>query len=417
MGQHPVSLEKPMPLSDAEIRQLKPTDRAQKHFDGKGLYLEVTPSGAKYWRLKYRFAGKENRISLGVYPEVGLKAARAATTTARALLAKGTDPSQQRRIDKETANIAAENTFEALAREWHRIKAHGWSTSHADSVMQRMTNNLFPWIGKRPLAGLEAPELLATLRRIESRGAVETAHRCQMIMSMVFRFAFATGRATRNPAADVGAGLTVSVASGNHPAIVAPVRFGQMLRDIDCYGGNPVTMAALKMHALTFQRPNEVSGMAWAELDLDEALWTIPATRMKRKLVGKANGIPHLVPLSKQAIQVLNELRMLTGKGPLVFPSERGQGRSISENTARQALRSMGYTDHCPHGFRATARTLIHEQLHIKKEVVERAIAHGSDEVMGGSYDRTQFFMDRVKMMQAWADYLDKLRIGADVIS
>jgi len=275
-----------------------------------------------------------------------------------------------------------------------------------------MKRDLFPWIGTRPLTDLKPPEILAVLKRIEGRCAFETAHRCKGIVSQVFDYAIATGRAEGNPASALGAALKSKI-RGNHPAIVEPKRLGQMMRDIYSYEGSPITLAALQIHALTFQRPNEVSGMAWAEIDLDGALWTIPSVRMKRILKSKANGISHLVPLSRQAVDVLRAIKPITGGGLLVFQGER-KGRSISENTARMALRSMGYTDHTPHGFRASARTLIPEQLHIENVVIERAMAHGSDEALGGAYDRTQYFDNRVKMMQAWADYLDKLRLGRD---
>ena len=404
-----------MPLTNAKIIQTKPTEKAQKLFDGGGLYLEVTPTGAKYWRLKYRFALKENRLSLGVFPLVGLKQARELADDARKLVSSGTDPSQARRLGKLATQTAAANTFELIALEWHKTKASGWSTSHTDTTLERMRLNLFPWLGKRTLIDIEAPELLATLRRIESRGAIDTTHRVKSILSNVFRFAIATGRASRNPAADLGAALKTTV-KGHHPAIVEPVRFGQLLRDIEAYSGSNITRAALQIHALTFQRPNEVSSMAWAEIDLDNCTWVIPPSRMKNVLERKAHGESHKIPLSTQAVDVLRDLYPLTGRGALVFPSERGQGRCISENTARQALRSMGYTDHTPHGFRASVRTMAREHLHFDKEVIERQLSHGSDEALGGAYDRTQFHAERVRLMTAWADYMDLLRAGGSVV-
>ena len=405
------------PLAAAQVLQAKPKDKPYRLFDGDGLYLEVVPSGSKYWRLKYRYAGKECRLALGVYPEVSLLDARAKREDARKLLDAGTDPGQDRKIKAAQARVAADDTFEAIALEWHETKMTGWSAVHAKTIMERMTANLFPWLGRRPLAELQAPELLATLRRIESRGAVETTHRCKSIMSMVFEYAVATGRATRNPAADLRSALKTTV-SGHHAAIVDPVRVGQLMRDIDTWTGSLITKSVLQISALAFQRPNEIRDMAWTELDLDAGQWVIPSERMKGKLKAKAHGDDHLVPLSRQAITILRDIHPLTGHGPLVFPSERGQGRSISENTARQALRTMGYsnTDHTPHGFRATARTLIREQLHVDREVIERQLAHGSAENLGNAYDRAQFLDKRKAMMQAWADYLDKLRVGAEVI-
>lgn len=404
-----------MPLTHAQIIQAKPAEKNKKLFDGGGLYLEVTPTGAKYWRLKYRFAGKENRLSMGVFPTVSLKAARELADDARKLLGTGTDPSQHRQSEKATRNLAADNTFEALAREWHGTKVPGWSTSHADTTMKRLVKNVFPWIGKRPLIDINAPELLATLRRIEGRGAIDTTHRVQGVVSEVFRYAIATGRALANPAAELGAALKTTV-KGHHPAITEPKRFGQMLRDIDTYSGSNITRAALQIHALTFQRPNEVRGARWDEIDLDAGIWIIPSVRMKGILQRKADGEPHQIPLAAQTVAVFRDLHPLTGRGAMVFPSERGQGRCISENTARQALRSMGYLDHVPHGFRASVRTMAREQLHFDKDVIERQLSHGSDEELGGAYDRTQFMAERIKLMQVWADYLDKLRKGADVI-
>jgi integrase len=398
-----------MPLTNAQIVQAKPGDKNKKLFDGGGLYLELTTTGAKYWRLKFRFAGKENRLSLGVFPTVSLKAARELADDARKLLAAGTDPSQARKAEKITRHIAAENTFEAIALEWHGVKKSGWSTSHADTTIERLKRDLVPWLGHRPLGELNPPEVLATLKRIEGRGTIETAKRCRGYVSQIFDYAIATGRADSNPAKSLNAALKTAV-SGKHPAIVEPKRFGQMLRDIDTYSGSNITRAALQIHALTFQRPNEVREMAWAEVDLDAAMWRVHATRMKGTVQRKAVGSDHFVPLSKQAVAVLKDLKPLTGHRPLVFPNERGQGRCISENTCRQALRSMGYTDHTPHGFRASARTMLREQLHWNKEVIERQLAHGSDEELGGSYDRTEFHAERLLMMPAWADYLDQLR-------
>jgi len=385
-----------------------------KHTDGGGMYLLVTAAG-KYWRMNYRFADKRKTLALGTYPEVSLAKARVKREKAREQLAAGIDPSAAKRVEKAAKLAAGENTFKAIAMEWYGTKKGGWSTTHADTTMERMEKNLFPWLGTHSLTEIEAPEILTTLRRIEARGAIDTTHRVKAITNSVFRFAIATGRAVRNPAADVGVALKTTV-KGHHPAITEPKRFAQMMRDIYAYSGSNITRAAVQIHALTFQRPNEIQGMEWAEIDLATGVWTIPPARMKNVLARKMHGDAHAVPLSKQTIAVLKDLHPLTGHGSKVFPGERGEGRSISENTARQALRSMGYLDHVPHGFRASARTLIREALHWDKEVIERQLSHGSDEALGGAYDRTQFLAERAKMMQEWADYLDKLRIGADVI-
>lgn len=385
-----------------------------KHTDGGGMYLLVKSAG-KYWRMDYRFADKRKTLALGTYPEVSLAKARVKREKARELLAEGVDPSAVKRIEKAAKLTTSENTFKAVAIEWHGTKVSGWSVTHADTTMERMEKNIFPWLGARPLTDIEAPEVLATLRRIESRGAIDTTHRVKSIMSTVFRYAIATGRAIRNPAADVGVALKTAV-KGHHPAITEPKRFAQMMRDIYAYSGSNITRAAVQIHALTWQRPNEIRDMDWSEVDLEAGVWVVPAARMKGTLERKANGDAHTVTLSTQAIAVLKDLHPLTGHGPKVFPGERGGGRSISENTVRQALRSMGYLDHVPHGFRASARTLIRESLHYAREVIERQLSHGSDEALGSAYDRTKFLAERAKMMQAWADYLDKLHIGADVI-
>ncbi|NVO05811.1 MAG: integrase arm-type DNA-binding domain-containing protein [Rhodoferax sp.] len=405
-----------MALTDTGIRKLKHTGNkaGDKHTDADGMYLLVTATG-KYWRMNYRYAGKRKTLALGVYPAVTLAGARMSRDKARGHLANDIDPGTAKRVEKVAKLAAGDNTFKAIALEWYETKAGGWSVAHRDTTIERMEKNLLPWLGARPLIEIEAPELLATLRRIEARGAIDTTHRIKSIMDNVFRYAIATGRAVRNPAADVGVALKTTV-KGHHPAITEPKRFAQMMRDIHAYSGSYITRAALHIHALTFQRPNEVRDAAWSEVDLDAGTWTIPAARMKGNLQSKADGAAHLIPLSTQAITVLRDLHPLTGHGVKVFPSERGEGRSISENTARQALRGMGYLDHVPHGFRASARTLIREALHYDKEVIERQLSHGSDEALGGAYDRTQFLSDRAKMMQEWADYLDKLRAGADVL-
>ena len=405
-----------MALNDTFIKQVKHTGKASgdKYADASGMFLLVKAAG-KYWRMDYKHADKRKTLALGVYPAVSLAKARAARDKAREVLAQGDDPMAAKRANKAEKQSAGENTFKVLALEWHATKVGGWSKVHAETTMERLEKNVFPWLGDRALTSIEAPELLATLRRIESRGAIDTTHRVKSIVSTVFRYAIATGRAVRNPAADVGVALKTTV-KGHHPAITEPKRFAQMLRDIDTYSGSVITRAALQIHALTFQRPNEVRDAQWAEIDLDAGTWIIPPARMKNVLERKANGDAHTVPLSKQAIAVFRDLHPLTGHGPKVFPSERGQGRSISENTARQALRSMGYLDHVPHGFRASARTLLRESLHWDKDVIERQLAHGSDEELGGAYDRTQFMAERVKMMRQWGSHLDKLRAGADVI-
>lgn len=399
-----------MLLNDTKLRALKRNPVAGKHTDGDGLFLKVTEPGGMYWQWRLR-TPKETIVSYGSYPEVSLAEARQRHRDAKAQRRAGIDPNTEKKRLQVAALVKTGDTFKSIALEWWETKKSGWSQSHCDTTMERMEKNLFPWLGTKTLVSIEAPELLLTLRRIEARGAIDTTHRVKGILDQVFRFAIATGRAARNPAADVGVALKTTV-KGHHPAVIEPKRFAQMLRDIYAYSGSNITRAALQIHALTFQRPNEIRDAAWAEIDFEACTWTIPATRMKGVLDRKAHGIPHLIPLSEQAVAVLKDLQPLTGHRPKVFPGERGEGRSISENTCRQALRSMGYLDHVPHGFRATARTLIREALHYDREVIERQLSHGSDESLGGAYDRTQFIAQRSRMMQEWADYLDILRKG-----
>lgn len=401
-----------MALTDTFIRQVKHSGNpaGEKHTDGQALYLLVKATG-KYWRMNYRFNKKQKTLAFGVYPAMSLANARKARDKAQERLAAGEDPMETKRAETAANLTAGDNTFKVIALEWHNTKKSGWSVTHADTTMERMEKNLFPWLGARPLTEIKPPELLTTLRRIEARGAIDTTKRVNSIASNVFMYAIATGRGEINPAANMGKALMTTV-KGHHPAVTDPRRFAQMMRDIYTYSGSTITRAALKVHAFAFQRPNEVRGAVWAEIDLEAGTWTIPPARMKGSLNKKQHGAAHTVPLSTQAVAVLKDLHPLTGHGHLVFPGERGEGRSISENTARQALRSMGYLDHVPHGFRASARTLLREERHWDREVIERQLAHGSDEALGSAYDRTQFFALRKKMMQDWADYLDTLRLG-----
>lgn len=397
-----------MQLNDTKLRALKRNPVPGKHTDGDGLFLKVTEAGGMYWQWRLR-TPKETIVSYGSYPEVGLAEARQRHRDAKAQRRAGIDPNTEKKRLQVASLVKTGDTFKAIASEWWETKKSGWSQSHTETTMERMEKNLFPWLGSKTLVDIEAPELLLTLRRIEARGAIDTTHRVKGILDQVFRFAIATGRAVRNPAADVGVALKTTV-KGHHPAVTDPKRLGQMLRDIYTYSGSNITRAALQIHALTFQRPNEIRDAEWAEFDVEKGIWTIPTARMKGGLDQKTHGDDHVIPLSTQAVAVLKDLHPLTGHRSKVFPSERGEGRSISENTCRQALRSMGYLDHVPHGFRATARTLIREALHYDREVIERQLSHGSDEALGGAYDRTQFIAQRSKMMQEWADYLNTLR-------
>ena len=409
-----------MALTDTAVKNAKP-DPARpsgyKKADADGLFLLVKPSG-KYWRMDYRFADKRNTLALGGYPAVSLKEARKRRDDARALLAKDLDPSAQKRIDKATVKTAAANTFEAIARELHAIKAPSWSPLYALRWLERMEKDLFPTIGKVSIGDVTAPVLLAVLRRVESRGAHETAHTLRQTAGQVFRYGIQTGRCERNPAADLHGALQPIVVT-HMAAVLEPVKAGELMRAIDGYIGQPITRAALQLSALLFQRPGNIRAMEWAWIDFDNAMLTIPAQAMKRTIHGKANGRPHFVPLAPQAVAILQELRPLTGHGQYVFPGLRTHDRPMSDNTVNAALRRMGFTgeEMSAHGFRAMARTIMIERLPgISADVLEAQLAHGKSGPLGAAYDRAEFMEQRRAMMQAWADYLDQLRTGAQVI-
>lgn len=406
-------------LTDAHCRNaICPPERKQARFsDSGGLYLQVSPNGSKRWFLKYRTGGKEKQLALGSYPDVGLTAARKARDAAKLQRAAGLDPVQARKVEKLKATNPAGDTFQAVALEWHAKQAPQWSEGHAERALRQLERDLFPWIGPRRLSEIEPVELLATLRKIEERGAIETADRGLMLCRQVWRYGVATGRVGRDITADLKGALTPY--RGRHfAAITEPVKLGELLRAIQAYRGGPIVRAALQLAPLLFQRPGELRAAAWAEIDLDAALWTIPPARMKREKDGKENGAPHLVPLPRQAVEILRELHQLTGRSALVFPGERNHERPISENSVRTALISMGYTPDLQtwHGFRATARTMLAERLDFDPLVIEAQLAHAVKDANGRAYNRTQYLKHRAAMMQAWADYLDKLRQGAEVI-
>jgi integrase len=409
-------------LTDADCRNANCPDglKRRRLTDGAGLYLEVSPAGSKRWFWKFYPDGKESRLALGSYPDVSLKAARAARDEARKTKDNGTNPVQKRRADKLGKATVAANTFEAVARELHGTKAvpEGWSANHAAQWLRCLEKDVFPWIGSLPLADITAPVLLDTLRKVEKRAAVRMAHDLREYSGQVFRYGIATGRCKGNPAADLRGALRAFVEK-HMAAVLEPVLAGDLLRAIDGYAGQPVTRAALVLSALLFQRPGNIRAMEWAEIDTEAALWTIPAAKMKRTTSEKINGRPHLVPLAPQALAILRELKPLTGHGRYVFPSLLTGERCMSENTVRNALRRMGYDNDTmtPHGFRAMARTLMIERLPgIDAEVIEAQLAHGKSGPLGMAYDRAEYMEQRRAMMNAWADYLDRLRVGAQVL-
>jgi integrase len=395
-----------MPLSDVQIRNAKPTEKPYKLTDGGGLYLFIQPHGAKLWRLNYRFQGKQKTLAIGAYPHVTLSQARARLAEAKRSLAEGIDPGAQRKADKLAVLEVARNTFEAVALEWQAKQAEVWTASHSRLVLRILNRYLFPAIGARPVAELSAPEVLRALRPIETRGALETAHRARTIASQVMRFGIATGRCDRDPAGDLRGALS-PLKVKHHPTITDPARVGELLRAIDGYSGTLISRCALRLLPLVFTRPGELRAAEWAEIDLAGAVWEIPASKMKMRA-------DHIVPLSSQALAILAEIQPLTGSGKYVFPSERSAVRPMSENTINAALRRLGYSkdEIVGHGFRAMARTLLDEKLGFRIDLIEHQLAHEVKDPLGRAYNRTKHLEERGRMMQAWADYLDTLKAG-----
>ena len=389
-----------MPLTDTAIRGVKPVDKPQKLFDGNGLFLFVAPSGAKSWRVKYRFQGREKLLTLGTYPQLSLKEAREACNDAKKRLSGGIDPSMKKKVKARSA----QTTFEFVAREWHENQKPIWTEGYAKDVLERIEKNIFPSLGTRPIGEITPPELLAVLRRIELRGAVDQAHRVRSICSLVFRYAIATGRAERDTAADLRGALKTRVVTPR-AAITDPDEIKNLLRNIDDFTGTFVVKCGLQMLALTFLRPSEVRLGEWAEINFEEKLWRIPAKRMKMRL-------DHMIPLSTQALELLQQLHELTGEGRLMFPGLR-HGKAISDATFIAALRRMGYEkdEMCAHGFRSMASTLLNEQGY-SADVIEKQLAHNPRDKIRGVYNRAEYLPERRKMMQEWADYLMELNSG-----
>ncbi len=390
-----------IPLTDMKVQKAKAKDKPVSLFDGGGLYL--------LWRFKYRFAKKEQKIAFGSYPEISLSDARRRRDDARRLLANNVDPGVVRKAQKQ-AKIEDTETVEVIAREWHEKFKSKWTEGHATKIIHALERDVFPWIGTRPIKEIKAPELLTVLRRVESRGVLEGAHRIRGLCSQFFRYAISTGRAERNPAQDLIGSLPP--AKEKHlAAITEPKKVAELLRAIDGYSGSYVVKCAMQLSPLVFTRPGELRHMEWAEVDFDNALWSIPAEKMKMREA-------HLVPLSKQAIKILEEVKKLTGASKYAFPSGRTFDRPMSNNAVLAALRRMGYTkdEMTPHGFRAMARTIIDEVLEVRPDFIEAQLAHRVSDPLGRSYNRTQHLTERRKMMQKWSDYLEGLKAGAKVI-
>lgn len=399
-------------LTDAQCRNaVCPPGRRQARFaDSGGMYLQVSPKGSKRWFLKYRVAGKEKQLALGSYPAVSLTAARRARDAAKLQRADGMDPNEARKLTRLKAINPAGDSFNVVALEWYAKQESQWSPTHAVRAKRQFERDLFPWLGKRRIADITPMELLATLRKIQDRGAVETADRGLMLARQVWRYAMATGRAER----DITVGLKealIPYRSKHFAAITDPVKLGELLRAIKAYKGGPIVRAALALAPMLFPRPGELRAAEWSEVDLDAALWTIPAARMKRGKAGKEHGDPHLVPLAPQAVEILRDLHGYTGNGKMVFPGERSHERPISDNSVRTALITMGYTPEVQtwHGFRATARTMLAERLGYDPLVIEAQLAHAVKDANGRAYNRTSYLEQRTAMMRRWANYLDEL--------
>jgi len=401
-----------MALTDTFVKNVKHTGASavDKYADGRAMYLMVNSVG-KYWRMNYRFADKRKTLALGVYPDVGLAKARARREKARELLADGIDPATAKREEKQARADAAANTFEAVARAWLATTESKRAKVTQSRITTLLEKDIFPYIGSMPISNIKPRDVLdKAVRRIEARGTIDTAHRAKQFCGQIFRYAVAVGLAERDVTTDLR-GALASIPESHFAAITEPKKAGELMRSIFDYGGHPYTVAALKLTPLVFVRPGELRTAEWAEIDLDAAEWRIPANKMKMK-------VDHLVPLSIQALEILRALQPITGHGKYVFPSLRTGERPMSENTVNAALRGMGYSKevHTAHGFRAMARTMMDEVLGERVDLIEHQLAHTVKDPNGRAYNRTAHLPARKVMMQVWADYLDKLRIGADVI-
>ena len=412
-----------MKLTDTAIKAAKPREKPYKLFDGEGLYLLINPDGSRWWRLKYRYGGKERLLALGTYPGTGLKKARDKRDDARNLLDDDIDPNAHRKAEKAARADRDAGSFEVVAREWHAKQSETWAAGHSERVLRRLVLYVFPRIGGDPIGSVTGPQLLDVLRRIEARGTVETAHRVKESLGAIFRYAVATHRATHDPSAALK-GALATAQNKSYAAITEPKQVGELLRAIRGYSGAEITRCALQLLPLVFVRPGELRAARWEEFEFDgtppqpgkkpkhpDPQWRIPAARMKMRE-------QHLVPLSTQAVAILRELHARTGPEGYLFPSVRGKSNYMSENTINAALRNLGYTSeqHTGHGFRHMASTLLHERGY-KSELIERQLSHGDRNPMRAAYNFAEYLPERRKMMQEWADYLDGLAKGANVVN
>jgi integrase len=406
-------------LTDAKCRNaVCPPDKKQARFaDSGGMYLQVSPAGSKRWFLKYRAAGVEKQMALGSYPSVTLTAARKARDAAKLQKSGGIDPLQARQVEKLKVSVGSGDTLEAAASDWLERGKPTWSDTHYVRERRNITKDLVPYLGKRAIGSIKPIELLAVIQKVEARGALDVAHRVHITAHGVWCHAVATGRAERDITLDIKKALKPHIKE-NLPAIIDPMQLAGLLRAMDGYKGGPVVRAALKLAPILFQRPGNLRTMRWADLNLDAGLWTIPSEDMKRTKAEKINGQAHTSPLPRQAVEALRDLQMLTGHGVYVFPGLRDHSKPMSEAAVTAALHAMGYKGiQSWHGFRATGRTILRQVLKYDKDVIEAQLAHKGQITHGGAYDRATHIEDRTAMLQVWADYLDKLARGADVIS
>ena len=399
-------------LTDAECKNATcPPDKARARLAcSGGLYLEISPAGSKRWFYKYRKDGKEGRMALGSYPDVGAKDARKARDAAKLQKSEGRDPVQARKVEKLKATRTDGDTFKAVALEWYGKQAPQWSASHAERSLRQLERDLFPWIGARAMTDIHPMELLAALQKVEERGAVETADRVLMLARQVWDYWLPTADVQQRNITEGLKGRLTPYRGKSFAAIVDPQRMGELLRAMKHYKGGPVVRTALQLAPLLYQRPGNLATMEWAELDLDAALWTIPSMKMKRTKLEKEQGEAHTVPLPVQAVALIKSLHPLTGHGRYVFPGERSHDRPVSDNSVRTALYALGFgKEQTWHGFRASARTMLVDQLNLDPLAIEANLARAVKDANGRSYNRTQYLKQRFEQIQQWADYLDKL--------
>ena len=406
-------------LTDAQCRNaVCPPEKKQARFsDSGGMYLQVSPAGSKRWFLKYRIAGAEKQLALGSYPDITPPAARKARDAAKLQKSQGVDPVMMRKVEKLRASRSDDDTFRTVALEWYGKQSPQWSDNHAERSLRQLERDLFPWIGDRPMTEIHAIELLAALQKVEERGAIETADRVLMLARQVWDYWLPTAHVQQRNMTEGLKGRLTPYRGKNFAAILDPVRMGGLMRAINGYKGGPIVRTALQLTPLLYQRPGKLRMMEWAELDLDGALWTIPSLKMKRTKLEKEQGEAHTVPLPTQAVALLRSIYALTGHGRYVFPGERSHDRPVSDNSVRSALYALGFgKEQSWHGFRASARTMLVDELNIDYHVIEANLAHAVKDANGRSYNRTQYVKQRFVMIQQWADDLEKLAMGGEVI-